>query len=196
MREGFKEDEAGAMYILDILTLVALVLSVGAIGYTIANPAHDGLQGIQGMQGINGTNGMQGEQGLQGIQGIQGLQGTQGIPGVPEHNYKPVLSNVTTTGYYRVVTVLGNTTYDFVFNISGKAYDDDNDTVQTIIYSHNSTSTLWTPAYVFFKINKTISTSVTYTLVTPSNQRIYWAVMLWDGRDINVYYFDKQTLYP
>lgn len=204
----------------NVLNILALIISICAIIYIAINPAHDGKNGPQGIPGVSpehewlstqlhflnpdgtwgdyvelkgdkGDKGDQGGKGDQGVQGIQGINGTNGIDGKPELNHKAVISNPVLNGYYNVTS--GN--YTFTFLLSTKVNDSDNDTLQTIIYYRETPTSLWKPSSVFFETNKTVNATARF-ISTPSNQKIYWCVMSWDGRDITTRYAEHIVLCP
>jgi hypothetical protein len=49
---------------------------------------------------------------------------------------------------------------------------------------------------VFFQTNTTLTTSVTFDLVQPGNQRVYWAVQAWDGKSIAMAYEYSLVVFP
>lgn len=188
-------NNAGQIYWQDLLPIVAIIVGVCAIGYASMNPGPQGPRGIQGLPGVNGTIGPAGPQGLQGPvgpAGPQGIQGEVGPEGPAMTNEAPTISSVSMSGNYIPL----NSTFKFVFNISAVINDEDNDTVQTTVYYHKEGETGWTPAYSFFKTGSTIKASASYELFVPSNQKIYWAIMAWDGIAITMSYHDHLVLFP
>jgi hypothetical protein len=174
------------------IALIALIFSIISIilAYVIAGPT--GPQGVQGIQGTPGVNGSIGETGPQGPVGSQGPAGPQGLQGEPEMNHPPTV-NVTLSGYYIMLT---NDTSTFIFNITTLARDKDNDTVQTTVFYRTNPLMAWQERATYFVVNQTNKTSIDYTIINPNNQMMYWAVQVWDGRDIVMKYYDQLILYP
>lgn len=190
-------DNRGAVYIGDVALVIAILLSVTALGITVYRTPPQGPQGIPGVNGTigptgaTGTTGATGAQGAVGPQGLRGVNGTIGPQGIPELNHPPTINVTDLGGSYLV----DNGTR-FMFNITVVTHDLDNDTVQTIVYYRRNTTDLWKPAFVFFNLNASVSTSFQYTLAVPSNQILYWAVQGWDGRDITMKYNSYAIVYP
>lgn len=191
----------GEMYIGDIAVIIAIVLAAAALGLTLMRAPPQGEQGIQGETGLTGLQGPTGPQGIQGVTGPMGPQGAQGPRGVNGSNgaayvnHAPTV-NATATGAYHIIDEGGNETFRYVFNITTITHDLDNETVQTQVFYHRNTTGPWKQASVFFQTNTTQTTSVTFDLVQPGNQRVYWAVQAWDGKSITMLYQFTLVVFP
>jgi len=196
-----RKNNIGAFYIGDIAVLIAIVLSVSAIGLTLMRAPQQGEEGPQGMTGLTGPQGPIGPQGIQGVvgptgpAGPQGAAGIRGVNGSAYVNHPPTL-NLTLSGCYRDIVVGENETFRYFFNITVVTHDADNDIVQTQVFYHRNTTGPWKQASVFFQTNTTLTTSVSFDLVQPGNQRVYWAVQAWDGKSIAMAYEYSLVVFP
>jgi len=188
----------GEMYIGDIAVLIAIILAAAALGLTLMRSPPQGEQGIQGETGMTGLQGPIGPQGIQGVVGPTGPAGPQGIRGSNGSAYvnHPPTLNLTLSGCYRDIVVGENETFRYFFNITVVTHDADNDIVQTQVFYHRNTTGPWKQASVFFQTNTTLTTSVTFDLVQPGNQRVYWAVQAWDGKSIAMAYEYSLVVFP
>ena len=191
-------NKEGTVYIMDVIAVFALIVGVAAFGYAFMKPTEKGdvgPQGARGLQGINGTNGgigPQGPSGAKGDKGDHGVNGTIGRNGTDYINSDPTISLIVTDGNYTET----NGTYLFTFRVSAMTNDDDNETVQTMVYYRQNTVTGWMPLESFFTTNQTIMATKSYYLDFPTNQRMYWCILAWDGKDITVEYAEHLVLYP
>jgi hypothetical protein len=187
-----QDNNRGDSLIIGVLIVTALLMSGFALGIALLRTPLEGIQGERGLKGENGTAGATGVQGPAGPTGPTGPQGLRGFNGTSEVNRKPTI-NITTTGSYHV---LSNVSCRYTFNVTVKTLDLDNDTVHTLVYYKRNTTDAWSQKNVFFETNKTFTMSVAYNLTTPANQRMYWGVQAWDGRDIVVSLKDYLIIYP
>lgn len=188
----------GEMYIGDIAVLIAIILAAAALGLTLMRappPGEQGIQGETGPQGIPGPQGPQGGQGVLGPTGPAGPQGIRGVNGSAYVNHAPTL-NLTLHGSYVDIVNGSNETFRYTFNITVITHDADNDIVQTQVFYHRNTTGPWKQASVFFQSNTSLTTSVTFDLVQPGNQRVYWAVQAWDGKSITMAYEYSLVVFP
>lgn len=199
-----KMNDAGAIYIGELLAIAAILIASIALGYTIMKSPEKGAQGIAGVQGEQGDTGpigpqgpagdtgMTGPRGLNGTRGVNGTAGPRGANGTSYVNHAPTFNITLLSGDW---TYVGNDT-NFEFDITVVAHDLDNDTVQTTVYYRRNTTDVWTPTNIFWDKNVSVTTGVAWSVSVPSSQRIYWSVQSWDGCELTMKTYTYQVAFP
>jgi len=182
----------GYSIILGILVMASIVIAGMSLAVTLVRNPLPGIEGPPGTPGGRGSVGETGAQGPAGATGAAGPQGIRGPEGLPENNSKPTM-NITTSGSY---VEMSNSSYLFNFTISIITQDTDNDVVQTMAHYRFSPNGDWVQKSMFYGLNTSNTMMVSHELIVPANQRIYWSVQAWDGRDITVMNTDYLIIYP
>lgn len=182
----------GYSIVLGILVMASIVIAGMSLAVTLVRNPLPGTEGPAGRNGAEGPVGAAGPQGPAGATGAAGAMGLRGPDGLPENNSKPTM-NISTSGSY---LEMSNISYLFNFTISIVTQDTDNDTVQTMVYYRFSPTGDWVMKSMFYGLNTSNSMMVSHELIVPTNQRLYWSVQAWDGRDITVMNADYLIIYP
>ncbi len=198
-------------FVVLVLVLVALLTSISALVFNFAKAPVNGRDGKPGVSGVdgrdaffdvrwNGSNisimnssglwgswidlrGFDGRAGDSGRDGSDGVDGRNGRDCSP--NKKPVitLNDINGSKIYRCT--------EFVFWLNVSVMDPDDDDLQVDFYYSEISNSSYVHHETFFGTDGIYRTVISFNYpYHVESKAIYFMVVVWDGSDISLGYFD------